>query len=582
MRNSLYSSLLFLLIFLSFGLQAATQPTFSIEALTPTVLKIPNNGEYEAQYQVTNNTKISRTLTIVPIDNIPIVSSGSNSCQIPFVLAPQQSCTLTLNLIGNQLGNGIVWPKICKVNYNNQNPDPFLCSQSSFSDTLNISIVEPAIQTAAGVQGTTAPYAPLLMQSTNGGNDWEVVTLGSEPTGGQFFNTTCKGSGSSAFCLAAGGMPDGVLPYTVPPFITQSSDGGATWASKTISNAPALGNLYGADCNENAQLCVGVGDEIIYSGATITQTPPLVVQTLDYGANWAVKSLSGSVPTNASFISASCLNQYCVGSGQIASSAGDLASKTNNPFLAQTVNGGGTWSVVSVPGAPEFGYFYHVNCTENNGNILCATVGQNYDNTTPTVAQTTNGGADWSMVSVPLDSPGTGYLNDIHCSGSICVGVGASITDSSTYLPLLFQTVDGGANWSVIDIDGIEAITNGMLYTVHCTGSGTDTICISGGANYVTEKPVLVQTINGGTTWSVVSISGAPLGFFNTVSCTGQGPTAVCNAVGEDDTAGLSSPVPLIAQSTNGGALWSILDTASLPNIPGQGVLYWSAATGGE
>lgn len=338
-----------------------------------------------------------------------------------------------------------------------------------------------------------------------------------------------------------------------------------------------------------------VGDVIYYTGESISLSPPLIAQTLDYGQHWAIKPISGNnVPANASFISASCVdiknnNTICVASGQSASAPGDLSSTSNQPMLAQTTDSGSSWSIVNVPGAPTYGYFYHVSCSQYNNQALCVTVGAQYKQTTPVVfepilAQSMHSGKDWSMVSV--DVLGNAYLNDIDCIGGLCVAVGARIVensgaDTTSYVPLLFQTNNGGQSWSSITIEGAFNILNANLYDVKCTGNDAHAICTAVGANYATEQPLLVQTINGGQTWSVVNIPNMPLGYFNTTSCTGELPHAICTAVGEDDSAGLSNPAPLIAQTRDGGSTWSFVNSHMITDLPTKGVFYWNGSSGG-
>jgi hypothetical protein len=46
-------------------------------ALTPTSINVPANRQTIVQYRVTNNTAITRTLTMVPIPNVSQVTADN-------------------------------------------------------------------------------------------------------------------------------------------------------------------------------------------------------------------------------------------------------------------------------------------------------------------------------------------------------------------------------------------------------------------------------------------------------------------------------------------------------------------------
>lgn len=99
----------------SFLLQAGTQPKFTLIPTTPTTKRVPVNGVDTVGYLVTNQTELTRTLTIVPIAGIRQNTSGVGVCSSPFTLAPQESCLLNLVLSGEALPKQIIGgPKVCK------------------------------------------------------------------------------------------------------------------------------------------------------------------------------------------------------------------------------------------------------------------------------------------------------------------------------------------------------------------------------------------------------------------------------------------------------------------------------------
>ncbi|KTD53680.1 protein with a bacterial immunoglobulin-like domain protein [Legionella santicrucis] len=121
---------------------ALSKPTFSIVATTPTQVIVPSTGAVKVHYQVTNNTKLTRTLTMVPIKGISQNTSGLENCKSPFTLAPNQSCLLSLQLNGNELpASYLGGPMVCKTNGpKDPSPSPFLCSRPSAESILSIKV----------------------------------------------------------------------------------------------------------------------------------------------------------------------------------------------------------------------------------------------------------------------------------------------------------------------------------------------------------------------------------------------------------------------------------------------------------
>ncbi|KTD11797.1 D-alanyl-D-alanine carboxypeptidase [Legionella gratiana] len=134
-----------LLFLASFMLQASTsntvaKPTFSIVAIKKAPNRLLANEISSAQYQVTNNTKITRLLTMAPIRGVTQLT-GDGLCSNPFLLAPKKSCLLTLQLNAGLMKSTHTGPVICKTKGEGDNsPSSFLCSRPSFQDQLSVHI----------------------------------------------------------------------------------------------------------------------------------------------------------------------------------------------------------------------------------------------------------------------------------------------------------------------------------------------------------------------------------------------------------------------------------------------------------
>lgn len=104
---------------------------------------LPNNFTETVSYLVTNQTQVTRTLTMTPITGVTQTTTGTGVCSNPFTLANQQSCTLILVINGSQVSSSGIHggPVICKTNGpSDPTPSPFLCSQPNQSDTLAVSV----------------------------------------------------------------------------------------------------------------------------------------------------------------------------------------------------------------------------------------------------------------------------------------------------------------------------------------------------------------------------------------------------------------------------------------------------------
>ena len=129
-------------LFAAFLLHAGAQPKFTLIPTTPTTVQLTTNETRTVRYQVTNQTNVTRTLTMVPIVGISQTTRGKGVCANPFTLAGRQSCLLILQLNGSQLPARVIkGPEVCKTHGpGDTTPDLFLCSQPSVINSLNITV----------------------------------------------------------------------------------------------------------------------------------------------------------------------------------------------------------------------------------------------------------------------------------------------------------------------------------------------------------------------------------------------------------------------------------------------------------
>ncbi len=138
--RSLFTALLAVNIaVLTPSLACAATPKFLIKPVGNTRFNITNDETLGIEYSVQNQTKLTRTLTMVPLQGLTQVTTGVNACANPFTLSPNQSCVLTLQ--ANPTNNAfhiLGGPEICKTKSGTNTPDPFLCSQPAAADQLSI------------------------------------------------------------------------------------------------------------------------------------------------------------------------------------------------------------------------------------------------------------------------------------------------------------------------------------------------------------------------------------------------------------------------------------------------------------
>jgi hypothetical protein len=126
------------------GTHAATQPPITIIPTTSTTIQNPNSGSTLVEYLVTNRMKTPHTFAIVPTAAVQH-NSSVGKCTIPFVLQPQSSCLLSLNINRDALSalhSGA--PQVCVTKGpNDSSPGSFMCTQPNQTNLLSVTTLDP-------------------------------------------------------------------------------------------------------------------------------------------------------------------------------------------------------------------------------------------------------------------------------------------------------------------------------------------------------------------------------------------------------------------------------------------------------
>lgn len=291
-------SLLFIasmFIMLSSTMLHAAEAKFNIVPVGDTITSflLPSNFTETVRYQVTNQTKITRTLTIQPITGVSQTTTGDGVCVSPFTLASQQSCILTLVINGSQVpATGINGgPVVCKTKgANNTNPDPSLCSQPSRANTLAVSITTAGQRAYIANQfGNSISFCQVNPATGFLSNCAITATglggpegVGFNPAGTFFYAanatnntvTVCQvntATGALSGCTNAGGsgfdLPDGIAFSPDGTILYVSNGGGGSSVSACLINT-ATGQL--SSCVTNTSPTFGTaGDMAVNAAGTL-------------------------------------------------------------------------------------------------------------------------------------------------------------------------------------------------------------------------------------------------------------------------------------------------------------------------
>ena len=115
------------------------QPVFGLSVITKAPYNVAHNASASAVYSVTNNSTHTHTLAMLPLAGITQITTTTGACPASATLTSGQSCLLNLRINGFNLPlKTLSGPVVCQVEGSCQQPSPFLCSQPSSEDSLNI------------------------------------------------------------------------------------------------------------------------------------------------------------------------------------------------------------------------------------------------------------------------------------------------------------------------------------------------------------------------------------------------------------------------------------------------------------
>lgn len=391
-------------------------------------------------------------------------------------------------LLGSSTDGGATWTYPADIVDSTKLPSDYKSGVSTITDFLlgfdAGSYSGSDVLAVGSYANTNDEFSILLAMSTNAGVNWSYLQPANYPdnydnTGpGLLLGASCN----STFCVAAGG-------YTAVDTISITLHAPAQHRVFLMAKSPlaftATSWIYPIEYNETTP--------------ALGQQPP---------------NLDDTNLNPQGFRSACCTDSFCVGAGLYYTPD---SSSNSFPILAESINSAVTWSYLIdsntnlPPGGLSSGEFLGTACYQNIG----VAVGD-YTNSValPLLAVRTTSGSGWNYPTInSLPTIDAGSLSGASCSNATCVAVGGYQQGVVGY-PMIVTSINGAVTWNFIPIalpsDFDTTSPGGFLHSVQCTGSD----CIATGAyniNSTTQVPLVYESRDAGVTWRLAVTNNSPV-----------------------------------------------------------------------
>lgn len=271
-----------------------------------------------------------------------------------------------------------------------------------------------------------------LYRTTDGGNSWQEQL--SKP--GTFVRTVGFVDAQRGFIGNVGTDYYPGVTDTNPLYETR--DGGVTWSVVPQSriSGPLVKGLCAIDILKKQSIYQGVlQDRTIIHAAGRVGGPGFVMRSLDGGESWKVLDLNQQVGPILDI-------KFFDENNGLVFAGTDANVEKSNALILQTRDGGATWKKVYQSTRPYENTWKASFPTRKTGYVTVQSYDPDKSASKRVVAKTTDGGNTWS--EIPLVDEHAVRQFGIAFADEQTGWVGTSTTG--------FQTVDGGATWSRVEM----------------------------------------------------------------------------------------------------------------------------------
>lgn len=330
----------------------AGSPLWTFTPLTATTLSVPSNDTATVQYQVTNQSTRTHTLTMQSIQGITQLTTGLGVCGNPFILTGKASCTLSLQVNGSQLTQPISdGPIVCEQGSTLQCYRP---AQANLLAITQAAAITDATITVAGSPLTLTTNGPIGTLTIN---NTSLIVAATNITS-NFTSTALDGNVTETGNTCASVAPLGSCTLTYTP--------GSTVVSQT--SFPIQGSNTNA-VTAAIQIDAGITLSVVspFSGAASGGTG---VTLTGVGLTGATGVTFGGTPAT----SVNVVNSTTVTAVTPAHTAGAVNVVITTPSGSATDTNGYTYLTTTVG---QSAYGGTIACLNGNLNNLIAATADN-------------------------------------------------------------------------------------------------------------------------------------------------------------------------------------------------------------
>jgi photosystem II stability/assembly factor-like uncharacterized protein len=343
--------------------------------------------------------------------------------------------------------------------------------------------------------------------------------------------------------------------------VWKTNDGGTTWTPLTDNQSTLfMGSLALAPGND-------INHRILYAGTGEVDEGQYdfygrgILVSSDSGLTW---TLTGSTVFNRSAIGKIIIDPsdatdntaYAAVSG--IPTNGLHSGLTGNYGIWKTTNGGTSWSNTTADTVDPTGQnlFTDLVMDPGNHNVLYAAVDTSFGVSANGVYETSNGGASWTRLSSFPGGTGAGRISLAIAAVGTSSTIYASVANPRTNATLeIEKSTDAGVTWKAVMTESSPNYINYMGRQ----GEYDQTLIIdprdaTGNTVYAAGQGSVIKTMNGGTSWTDIS-----------VGANGHGPHADHHGVGFDANGRLLDG--------NDGGIWRL-------DNPNAGSILWTDLNG--